>query len=375
MIKKIMALLILLFCFSVTVNAEELSPGEFYRNQYELSEADELQNFLPEQTKDYLSENGINPENPDWVNSLKVENVFSHIIKFLKNGLKQPLATGGAIIAVILISATFSEMGMSDAVAETVRYATVLSATAVIAVPVFSVIKVSVNAMQGCAVFMSAFVPVFAVILVAGGKAVTSASMSALLLGASQAVSYISNFVVIPLLSGYLAISTAAAASPIIARSGIADGIKKISFWIMSLLTTVFIGILSIQTAVNASADTLALKTAKFIVGSSVPVAGAVLSEALTTVTASMGLLKSSIGVYGIIGCCAIFLPLVIELLLWRVILVVCGGVSDLFSLSKISELLRSVDTVMSVIMGIILLTCAMFVISLSVVVMAGKAL
>jgi len=133
------------------------------------------------------------------------------------------------------------------------------------------------------------------------------------------------------------------------------------------------VGILSIQTVVSASSDTLALKTAKFIVGSSVPLAGTALSEALTTVTASLGLLKSSVGVYGVVACVAIFLPFLAELLIWRVILVICSSVSDLFSLPKISGLLRSVDTVMSVIIGIIMLTCAMFVISLTVVMTVGR--
>ena len=53
--------------------------------------------------------------------------------------------------------------------------------------------------------------------------------------------------------------------------------------------------------------------------------------------------------------------------------LVLNAVVSDLFSLPKISGLLRSVDTVISVIIGIILLTSAMFVISLGIVVSSGK--
>ncbi len=372
--KKIIVTLIVFFCCSFTASAQEPSAEEFYREQYKISGAESIEEYLPSKTREYLNENGINPESSEWIASLNSQNVFEHILAFLKGGIKVPLLSGASILAVILISAALSSMeagGMSEAT----LYATVLSGAAIIIAPAYSVITASVEAMQGCAVFMSAFVPVFAAILVSAGAAATSASMSALLLGASQLVSYISNFAVVPLLSGYLAISVAAAASPLVAKSGIAEGIKKLSFWIMSLLTTVFVGILSIQTAVNASADTLALKTARFIVGSSVPVAGAVLSEALTTVTASLGLLKSSIGVYGIIGCCAIFLPLLVELFLWRVVLVLCTCVSELFSLAKMSSLLRCVDTVMSVIAGIILLTCAMFVISLSVVVTAGKAI
>ena len=149
--------------------------------------------------------------------------------------------------------------------------------------------------------------------------------------------------------------------------------IKKIVFWIMALVSTVFIGILGIQTAVNASADTLVSKTAKFIIGSSVPVAGGVLSEALGTVTASMGLLKSSVGIYGALACGVTLLPLVIELLIWRVTLLIACAVSELFALPEISGLLKAADAMMSVLIGILLLVGALFIISLAVVVTGVK--
>jgi stage III sporulation protein AE len=142
----------------------------------------------------------------------------------------------------------------------------------------------------------------------------------------------------------------------------------------MGFISTLFIGILSIQTAVNSSADTLSVKTAKFIVGSTVPVAGGVLAEALTTVTASLNLLKSSVGIWGVLICALTFLPLVIELLLWRVCLWGLAFFGDTFSLSKISNLLKSVDSVLSVLVGIVLLSFAMFTISLTVVILGGKA-
>lgn len=372
MMKKIVLSFVLIFLFTLPVSAQE-NYEDFYKNQYEQSGASSLNEYLPRETREFLSENGIDLDNPDWISAISGKNIFSHIWSFLKSGALKPFAAGVAILAIILISATLSGMELNANVGSATIYATALSTAAVIAVPVFSVISSSVDAMQGCAVFMTAFVPVFAALVASSGGAVTSAAMSALLLGATQVVSYVSNFIVVPLTSGYMALSLASSVSPVLSRSGIADGIKKISFWIMSLLTTVFVGILSIQTVVSASSDTLALKTAKFIVGSSVPIAGTALSEALTTVTASLGLLKSSVGVYGVIACIAIFLPFLAELLIWRVVLVISSCISDLFSIPKISGLLRSVDTVMSVITGIIMLTCAMFVISLTVVMTVGR--
>lgn len=371
MIKRIIILIFLMLCFATNANAEGYSSDEIYKEQYGLSGAEDLDNYLPSETAKFLRENGISPENSGFTEQISTENVFSHIISFFKGGIKKPLSALTAIIAIVLISGALSSAEISGGAARASQYATALSSAAVICIPTFSVISAATSAMQGCAVFMTSFIPVFAVITTSSGAAATAVSMSALLLGASQGVSYIANFIVTPLMSGYLAISLAASISPVVSSSGIADGIKKLGFWIMSLLTTVFIGILSIQTSVNAAADTLSLRAAKFIIGSSVPIAGTVVSEALTTVTASMGLLKSTVGVYGVIACCAIFLPLLCELIMWRLSLMLAATVSDLFSQGKISGLLRAVDTVMAVLVGLILLTCVMFVISLAVVIKA----
>ena len=345
------------------------SPDEFYSEQYKNSGAEEIENNLPEQTREYFKNNGIDPSDYNWVNSISAESVFKHIFTFIASGAKAPLKAGAGIIAIILISAALGCVEIKSSAMTAAVYAAAAASAAVIAVPVSSVINASVNALQGTGIFMLSFIPIFAVIVAASGAAVTAASMSALLLAAAETVTYISSFAVLPLMGGYLAVSVSGAVSPAIKKSGIAETVKKLAFWIMAFISAVFIGILGIQTAVNASADTLASKTAKFIIGSSVPVAGGVLSEAINTVTASMGLLKSSVGIYGALACAVTLLPLVIELLIWRAVLLVTSAASELFSLGGIAGLLRAVDSMMSVLIGIILLVGAMFVISLAAVV------
>ena len=371
MIKRLIILSLTVLIFVLPVNAEE---DDFYSKQYDLSGAEELSDALPDETKEYFEEFGIDAGDYNWVNSITSENVFSHILSFVKSGAKTPILTGAGILGIILISAAIGSTSKDSGVMPTALYAATLSTAAIICVPVFSAITSSIDAMKGCAAFMSSLIPIFAGIVAAGGMATTSVSMSALLMGAAQGVSYVSNFVVTPMMSGYLAVSIASGISPIINQTGIAGAIKKVAMWIMSLITTVFVGILSIQTAVNASADTLTLKTAKFIIGSSVPVAGGALSEALNTVTASMGLLKSSVAIYGVVACLVIFLPLLIELLIWRAVLNLTACAADIFSLSKISVLLKSFDAVISLLIGIILLTGAMFIISFSIILTLGKA-
>lgn len=375
---KKMIFLLLFFCLftcSLPVAAEESdSAADFYAEQYRESGADNLSDSLPDETRAYLEEYGIDPSDSGWVGSLTAESVFGHIWGFFKGGAKTPLKTGAGIAAVILISAALSLFRQKSSASVTAVYAAAVAAAAAVAGPIFSAINAAASALQGISVFMLSFVPVFAVITAASGAAVTSASMSALLLAAAQAVSYLSGFVILPLMGGYLAVSISAGLSPLMQKSGIAELLKRFTFWAMGLISTVFIGILGVQTTVNSSADTLASKTAKFILGSSVPLAGGALSEALGTVTASMRLLRSSVGVYGTVACAAILLPILAELLLWRAVLLITSGLADLFALPQISGFLKAVDSMMSVLTGILLLVGAVFIISLAVVVSAGKA-
>lgn len=369
--KRIILCFIFMFIFILPVSAEE---ADIYSEQYEISGAGELEDALPDSTREYFSEIGIDPKDPDWIDSISGENVFKHIWEFIKTGAKTPLRAGAAILGIILITAAFSAVNEESSVMTAAMYACTLTAAAVIGIPIFESITAAVNATKALSVFMLSFIPLFAAVAAASGAAVTSVSMNSLLLLCAQGLSFLSSFVVLPLMGGYLAVGISSSVSPLLNRSGLAEGIKKIALWVLSFISMIFVGILSLQTAVNSAADSLAMRTAKFILGSTVPIAGGALSEAVSTVTASMGLLKSSVGIYGVVAVSAIFLPIIIELLLWRIILTVCSFVSELFSVPKFSNTLKAVDMMLSVLIGIVLLSSAVFIISLTVVVTFTKA-
>ena len=362
--------IVVAFMLSLTVCADEV-----YSEQYDLSGADSLYDALPEETQDFFDENGIDLGNENWANQLRGENVFRHIFDFLSRGATAPLKSGAAIISVILVTAAFLSFGDSNERFAPAVLAATLAVAAVTAADIWSSVSAASSAIKGCSTFMLSFIPIFASLVALSGGAVTAASMSTLLLGAAQAVSSICAFVILPLMGGYLAMSMSSSVSPLINQSGLVGSVKKVTLWLMSLLTTVFLGILGLQTAVNSAADTLSVKTAKFILGSCVPVAGTALSESVSAVSASVSLLRSSVGIYGVAALAITILPIVLELVLWRISLFVCSGVAELFELSKISGLIKAVDAMVSLLLGITLLTAGMFIISLAVVIGAGKGL
>ncbi len=366
--KRFLIFIVLIFAFSIQVSATD----DIYKNTYDSIGASDIEKSLDKSVKDFFSENEISPSNYEWVNKLTDKSVVAHIIDFVTGGTKKSVEIGVIIVGVILITAALTAFGEKQNT-NTASFSASLAITVIISGNIWQSVSTAINAMKGCSSFMLSFVPVFATVTAISGKTVTAASMSSLLLIATEVVAFISSFVILPLMGGYLALSISTGVSPLLDNTGFVDSIKKISMWILSLLGTLFIGILSIQTTVNSAADSVTLRTAKFILGTSVPVAGGVLSEAVSTVSASMGLLRSSIGIYGVVALVMILLPVLVEIIIWRCVLFTTSALSDLFSLNKISSILKAVDSMLSVLVGVVLLVAATFIISLSVVVTAGK--
>lgn len=370
MIKRFILIIVIMVCLTTTLSAEET---DLYKEQFSASGVEELEDVLPENAEKFLNGFSLDIGDSGWVNSLSSENFFSHIWNFVTSGAAEPLKAFGIVLALIVLSSII--FGATDTnMTETVTFATLLAVSAALLMPIYSVITATVEALSGCANFITAFVPVFGAVITSSGKALTSVSMSAILLLAAGFVTFIANYAVIPLVSGHLSLSISASVSPLLKTSNLANTVKKFSLWILGFVSTIFIGILSIQTVVNSSADNLSMRTAKFILGSSVPVAGGTLAEALSTVTASLSLLRSSVGIWGVLICALTFLPVLIELLLWRASLWALSFFSETFSVSKLSILLKSIDAVLSVLVGVLLLTASMFIISLTVVILGGQS-
>ncbi len=367
--KKIIVVLIMLYIFSLPVLAQDSE----YKKQYDISGADELKNSLSDEAKEFFEENGLDISSPDWVNTLTSENVFKHIWNFLTKGAVRPIRSGVAIISIIMITSAVTSFGEEEKRFTVATFTGTLAITAVIATDIWSCISASVDAIKGCSTFMLAFIPIFATVVALSGATVTSVSMSALLLGASEFMMTVASRTVLPMMGAYLGMSVSVSVSPLTGQSGIVQSVKKIALWIMALISTVFVGILSVQTAVNSATDSVTIKTAKFILGTAVPVAGTALSESVSAITASVSLLRSSVGIYGVVALAVMLLPIIAELLMWRAVIVICGGTSEMFSLGKISGLLKAVDSMLSLLLGIVLLTAGMFIISLCVTVNAGK--
>ncbi len=362
--KKTVFIILFMLIFTFSVGAEAPS----YSEEYEKSGAGEIWNFLDKDTADIIEDFGIDPKDEEWTEGLSPENVFSNIWNFVKNGAKGPLKVGFTMLALLLITAAASTFESLKLYEDAVSYIFALVTAALLLYPLASFILTCGSAIKGITTLMNGFIPIYAGILTVSGKGLTASGMSFLMLSASSAVSSIASFIVLPMMNCYLGVGLAGSVMPLGGLGKLNDGIKKAAVWALSLTLTVFLGILSIQSGVNRAADGLGVKTARFMIGSFVPIAGGALSESLTALLGSLDLLKTSVGMFGAVLVAVIVLPTLIELLLWRVTVYVLGIAADVLGVGNKTEILRAADCVLSVMIGILLFTGALFIISLAVV-------
>ncbi len=350
--------------FSLPAQAEE-NP---YLEQYKLSGAEEIKEHLPESTKEFLGKFELDPEDPDWVNKIGAKSIFAHISAFLREGGRGPLRAAATMLGVTVLFAAVGLMERMREYKSLLSYLYTLVSSAGVLLPLFSLIASVQSAIRGMAAFMTSFIPIYAGILTVGGRPLTASGMSFLLLFAAEIVNLIASFVMIPLMGAYLGMGLIGGITAGGGAIALGEMVKKASTWLFSLSVTVFLGLLSIQTAVNASAESAGLRTVKFVLGSLVPVTGGAISESLNTLTASVKLLSSSVGMYAVLALGVMVLPVIIELLLWRLALYFTSAAAELFGIREGVSLFKCADHVLSTLVGIILFTACLFIISLAVV-------
>lgn len=115
-----------------------------------------------------------------------------------------------------------------------------------------------------------------------------------------------------------------------------------------------FVAILSFKTAVSSKADALGLRSARFAINTVVPLIGGTISEGLLSIQSYSSLVKSSVGVVGIIAIVGVFLPALIEVNLWRLVLSASKICADVFdnkngglSIQAFSDTLLIIDVVL----------------------------
>ena len=367
--KKILCCLALIFVvFVIPVSAAETDSTqsqddamfqEYYEQQAEDSGANDLPNYLPDDTKSQLDQMGISGVDWNSIQSIQPNSVFSQILKMLGEGVQAPMKALLSLLGIMMLCALLGSMKINlgeKNMGGIMNLIGTLCICMVVITPIVQSIVKLTGVIQGATTFMLACIPVLVGIMIANGQTVTASSYNLLMLGTTNSISFLSAHFLAPCMNI------------------LCNTISKIVKWVLGFCMSVFTGLLTIQSLLGGSVDVTTNRTLRFVVSSFVPVVGSALGEALSTVQGCIKVLKGGVGAFGVLAVVFMFLPILIECLLWQMTLTVCAGIGDVFDLKEITSILNAASKVMSMMLAILLCTMAMMTISTVVVLMMGGA-
>ncbi len=201
----------------------------------------------------------------------------------------------------------------------------------------------------------------------ASGKALSSLVTSS---GLSVVISLFSSFnanYIIPFVNVFFSLALASAINTNASLKGICKSAKEVIFFILKISTTSLVALLTFQKVVARAGDTFAMEIAKLSIGSFVPIVGKIITDALGVVVSCANVIRATVGTVGAIVIIAIVLPTLIRVALYHILFKIGAGFSEMFEKGSISEFMRSISDMWSILLAVTFCQVVYFVASLAI--------
>ena len=163
----------------------------------------------------------------------------------------------------------------------------------------------------------------------------------------------ISSLLLLPLLRAFFMLAlTASLCSVKLER--LLSGVYGFAKWALVFSVTLFSGILSVQTALNAQVDAAASKTAKLIASSAIPLVGGAFGDAVAALQSSVHMVKSGVGAFGVLAAVCLFAPAVLRVALWMGTCLLGQVACDLLEEPRLGALFGSCASVAKMILAVL---------------------
>ncbi len=203
-----------------------------------------------------------------------------------------------------------------------------------------------------------------AVFLSTGALTQMTVSTQAVMLFVTVAGNFSGN-ILRPLTNLLFTLSAVASVCDEVKMSHLIGSLRKFLQRMIQLFTMFFSFMLAAQSILAKSADSLGMRTARFALGSFIPIAGGTIAEALSTLREGMALIKNTAGIGGILLILLLLLPDILSLSLYKFTLYLAATGADLLKLDKFSAMANDIHSIIELLIAILLFTGLMFLLLL----------
>jgi len=345
-----MKIFILIFMLLPLFNAE-CHAEDIYNTAADLSGAYAVESALPDEEREI---SGKFKTDGSYDVSAALGRIINKMLQSVRAELKDNFRYAAKLVVVVVFCSLASAVSLGGKMPEYINIVGCCTVAMMIAGSMDSVISDSAGAITQMSDYSKAAIPaVFSAAAACGAVVSASASYAAVCLAMDIMMSAAQN-VIIPFIYAFTAISVSSSIFDNAMLKAAARFTKWCATTLMTATTLVFSGYITISGIIAGSSDVVAVKTARTIISTVLPVVGGMISDSASVVLSAANIIKNSAGVFSLVGVCSLcigpFAMLSVKMLLFKA----AAAAADMLPCGKLSTLINDVGTAFGMLLGLV---------------------
>lgn len=309
--------------------------------------------------------------NDSLTGKIEVNNIFNNFFELFGDELKNGMQNMIIILIIIVIHSILKTIIENLGNESTVKIAYFLQYLIIVTLVIntfVDTIEIVKNTILNIISYMNLFVPILVTLMLASGSIVMSSTSEILLLFAINIIGNIIENIIVPLVLISTTLSIVSNFSDKVHLSRLSKFFKSAIMWILGIILTIFICLLSIEGTLGSSVDNMTAKTSKVAVSTFIPVVGKIMGDSVDSILGCANILKNSVGVIGAIILFGIVLIPIIKVSILWIIIKMISAICEIIADESIVKLFDEIADSYKVLFGILISVSAMFIIGITLI-------
>ncbi len=346
-------------CFALESNVDEYNEEFNYQSIIDSLDSD---------TVALLEEMGITEISYESIFGLSMGKIFNSLFNLFTDSVSKPLSITLSAIGIIIITAVIKSFCDDEKMVSLIGGGA-LSLT--LAVPFATTVTTAFSVLDSLLVFTSAFSGVFCAIVSSSGNLTSGAVYGTVTVFADTFFSGLLAKLSQPVVNVMCSLGFLSCFDSFSLSERITSILKKGYVFLLSLAGTVFSGLVTLKGVLSSGVDSLSSRSVRFVIGQSLPVVGGAVSETYSSLITSLGLIKNTVGGFGILTIFLFVLPVLIDLFLWSICFEVISLFSQSFATENGMEIINVFKNIITLLSATIIILATIFVVCIGVCIAA----
>ena len=304
----------------------------------------------------------------------KVDNktIFQKILKLLGSEINTSLKTLISILVIIVIHGILKSITDNlenkniSQIIYFVQYILIVTLIMSNFTEIINLVKNTANDLVG---FINMLMPLLLTLMIYTGSIATSSILEPVILFAINLIGNLIKDILIPVVFIIVIFSIISKISERIQIEKLSKFLRSSVVWVLGIILTIFVGVVSLEGTLSSSVDGITAKTAKTAVSTVIPVVGKILGDVVDSVLGCGIILKNAIGIVGVIIIIGICIMPIIKIATLCIMYSLASAIVQPVADGKIVKILDEMGGVFKLLLGILCALSVLLIVGITLVV------